>query len=251
MEVHSTLGNGEAGDLPQHVGVQRVILMGHDHLADGGVNNCIVEGDFFDDTADGKAGRGYGADQTVGSNGNGPEAGFTGGQLEAFFEGCVLGGGIFHVGGIVDLAVVRFQFHGNILAVKTGFGRNRRCGRAEGIQFCLDGGIGDVVQQIHRIQKLVLFHIDFAQRLIQLCCGLICDGPGQGVFCLCVVSGVAELVCQLNGHVIILIGQLVCPVIEPRGKVGVAIGGIVACLTEQHIPGEGTVINKAIPCDAD
>ena len=249
-EILGSLRNGELRNAPQSVGVNRGGGTGVDQLPDGGLHGLILEFRFFDDAGDGVIQVGNPADKAVFLHGNGTDLGFACGQGNAAAVAIPGHGGVISVGGVENGISVGGQVHINILAEKAGLLIGLGCGRTLILNFLADGTLRNLLQQGNRVQELILLHEHLAQGGVQLHRGIVPDGGGQGQLGLGVVAGFLVLVGKLNGHVFVMTGEIVGAVIEPGGKPGIAVYGLIPGLAQQGVPGEGPVINEQVPDDA-
>ena len=226
------LGGGELGDIPQVVGVYGPAFGQSGLGPDGGLHGLVGEGHFLNDTGDGIAQHGDGADQAVFIHGNGVNGGLAGRQGDGVGIEGTLGGGVFPVQGVEDiLAVQRGQPEADILAViALGLVRGGGSG-PQGLQLVLHIGFGQAFHKLHRVQQLVLLHEAAAQGGVQLRGGVCLDGFGKGHLGLGKVAVVLILVGQLHGHTFVLIGKFVRGVIKHGGQPGVAVQILIPGLT--------------------
>ena len=247
IAVFRFFGNRKRTDVPQFTGIQRLSVVSPDQLADSAFNCGILEHHFFNHAADGISVNAARTDQTIVVHAYRINQGLTAAQGNGIRKGGILNRRIFSVGRIIYGAGGSGEAHRDILAVKAGEGIGHGSGRADGIDLCLDGRIGDVVKHIYRIQQFILLHIGFAKCNIKLCRTAIGNCIGERILCLGVIAVSLKLVSQLNGNILILTGVPVSQIIKPGCNFGIAVGGMIAGLLKQHIPGKVSVINKAVP----
>ena len=222
----------------------------HELLLDQLLDDRILELHLFNDAAHGVAQNGQGADQTVVAHGDGVDLCLAALQGHGSDAGGIGGGGILTVGGHIQGAALMGEGQTDILAVKAGHEIGGGSRRPQGIQLRLDGGIGHLVQHIHRIQELVLLHVCPAQGHVQLGGGTVGDGTDQGVLGLGVVAGILVDLGQVDGHILVLTGELIGNVIEPGSRFKMAVLGAVARLGHEKIPDRFPVIDEDIPARA-
>ena len=251
-QFRGRLGDGQGGDGPQIVGVDGSVLAEHqlvlDQLLDVGV--CKFHG--LDDAAHGVAQNGQGTDQTVAADSDGVDLRLAALESHGGDAGGIGGGGVLAVGGDVEGAAVSGEIQADVLAVEAGGEVGRGGRRAQGVQLGLDGRVGHLVEHVYRVEQLVLLHIGLAQGDVQLAGGTVGDGADQSPLGLGVVAGVLVDLGQVNGHIFVLAGKFIGNIIEPGGRLEVAVLGAAPGLGHQKIPYGFPVVDEDVPdCAGD
>ena len=251
IENCGLLWHGELPDIPEHVGVKGLRGTCLNLLAQGRFHGFVHQLHPLYHTGDGVLQGDNRADQAVFSNGNGLYLRHAGGKMDAVFIHRACCGGVGSIGGVIDRTAGSCQMDVDILAVEAGGTVRRGSGRAFGGKLSGNGRVCNAVQQPNSVQKLILGHIGLAQDAIGLCGGNRTDSLGQSRFGLGEIAVGPVLAGKLNGHILVMAGEIVGKGIEPGGQPGIAVQIVKSGLTEQRVPGEDPVIVKQIPEDAD
>ena len=208
------LGDGEFRDLPQLAGVDAVAVSCAGQLPQSRFHGRVGEFDFLNDAGHSVAQNRQGTDKAVIAHGDGVNGRLTGGEGNGAFVNGVLHGGVFTVGGVVELPG-GVQGDVDILAVVARLVVADGGVRPLRLDLGLDIRVRDFVQQRDGVQQFVLLHVGLAQGGEQLGAGFGVDGIGQGVLGFRVVVVGLIQVRQLDGHVLVVVGEVVGKVIEP------------------------------------